>query len=261
MFSNFQGKTALVIASSQGLGKAIAEQLASLGANVMISSRDEEKLSRVKADLTEVSKGIVEYKGCNVTKKEEIQQLVQATVEKFGTIDLLVNNAGGPPAGTFEEMSEDDWQYAFELNLLSYIRFIRETLPYMKKKGGKIVNIASSSVKEPIPGLILSNTFRTGIIGLTKTLASELAQYEILINTVAPGRIATDRVASLDEIAANKQGKTKEEIEEMMKKTIPLGRYGKPEEFATYVCFLLSDMNSYMTGQTLLIDGGMVKSI
>ncbi len=261
MFSNFQGKTALVIASSQGLGKAIAEQLASLGANVMISSRDEEKLSRVKADLTEVSKGIVEYKGCNVTKKEEIQQLVQATVEKFGTIDLLVNNAGGPPAGTFEEMSDDDWQYAFELNLLSYIRFIRETLPYMKKKGGKIVNIASSSVKEPIPGLILSNTFRTGIIGLTKTLASELAQYEILINTVAPGRIATDRVASLDEIAANKQGKTKEEIEEMMKKTIPLGRYGKPEEFATYVCFLLSDMNSYMTGQTLLIDGGMVKSI
>lgn len=174
---------------------------------------------------------------------------------------MLVNNAGGPPAGTFEEMSDDDWQYAFELNLLSYIRFIRETLPYMKKKGGKIVNIASSSVKEPIPGLILSNTFRTGIIGLTKTLASELAQYEILINTVAPGRIATDRVASLDEIAANKQGKTKEEIEEMMKKTIPLGRYGKPEEFATYVCFLLSDMNSYMTGQTLLIDGGMVKSI
>lgn len=261
MYSNFKGKTALVIASSQGLGKAIAEQLATLGANVMISSRDEEKLSRVKADLTEVSKGIVEYKACNVTKKEEIQQLVKATVEKFGTIDLLVNNAGGPPAGTFEEMSDDDWQYAFELNLLSYIRFIRETLPYMKKNGGKIVNIASSSVKEPIPGLILSNTFRTGMIGLTKTLASELAQYEILINTVAPGRIATDRVASLDEIAANKQGKTKEEIEEMMKKTIPLGRYGKPEEFATYVCFLLSDMNTYMTGQTFLVDGGMVKSI
>ncbi|PAD70219.1 3-oxoacyl-ACP reductase [Bacillus sp. 7586-K] len=261
MYSNFQGKTALVIASSQGLGKAIAEQLASLGANVMISSRDEEKLSRVKTDLTEVSKGIVEYKACNVTKKEEIQQLVKATVEKFGTIDLLVNNAGGPPAGTFEEMSDDDWQYAFELNLLSYIRFIRETLPYMKKNGGKIVNIASSSVKEPIPGLILSNTFRTGMIGLTKTLASELAQYQILINTVAPGRIATDRVASLDEIAANKQGKTKEEIEDMMKKTIPLGRYGKPEEFATYVCFLLSDMNTYMTGQTFLVDGGMVKSI
>ncbi|MDQ0226900.1 SDR family oxidoreductase [Metabacillus niabensis] len=261
MYSNFQGKTALVIASSQGLGKAIAEQLASLGANVMISSRDEEKLSRVKTDLTEVNKGIVEYKACNVTKKEEIQQLVKATVEKFGTIDLLVNNAGGPPAGTFEEMSDDDWQYAFELNLLSYIRFIRETLPYMKKNGGKIVNIASSSVKEPIPGLILSNTFRTGMIGLTKTLASELAQYEILINTVAPGRIATDRVASLDEIAANKQGKTKEEIEDMMNKTIPLGRYGKPEEFATYVCFLLSDMNTYMTGQTFLVDGGMVKSI
>jgi 3-oxoacyl-[acyl-carrier protein] reductase len=227
----------------------------------MISSREQEKLKDVKKELEQTSKGRIEYKACNIKDKNEINTLVEKTISEFGSIDLLVNNAGGPPAGTFEEMTDEDWQHAFELNLLSYIRITREVLPHMKKSGGKIVNIASSSVKEPIPGLILSNTFRTGIVGLTKTLASEFASYNILINTVAPGRIATDRVAFLDENAANKQGITKEEIEEKMKKTIPLGRYGEPEEFANYVCFLLSDTNSYMTGQTFLIDGGMLKSI
>lgn len=256
-----QGKNALVIASSQGLGKAIAKKLSEQGVNVMISSREQEKLKDVKKELEQTSKGRIEYKACNIKDKNEINTLVEKTISEFGSIDLLVNNAGGPPAGTFEEMTDEDWQHAFELNLLSYIRITREVLPHMKKSGGKIVNIASSSVKEPIPGLILSNTFRTGIVGLTKTLASEFASYNILINTVAPGRIATDRVAFLDENAANKQGITKEEIEEKMKKTIPLGRYGEPEEFANYVCFLLSDTNSYMTGQTFLIDGGMLKSI
>lgn len=256
-----QGKNALVIASSQGLGKAIAKKLADQGVNVMISSREQDKLKEVKNELEQTSKGRIEYKACNIKDKNEINDLVSTTISEFGSIDLLVNNAGGPPAGTFEDMTDEDWQHAFELNLLSYIRMIREVLPYMKKNGGKIVNIASSSIKEPIPGLILSNTFRTGIVGLSKTLASELAAYNILINTVAPGRIATDRVAFLDSNAADKQGITKEEIEEKMKKTIPLGRYGEPEEFANYVSFLLSDTNSYMTGQTFLIDGGMVKSI
>ncbi|OAS86662.1 MULTISPECIES: SDR family oxidoreductase [Metabacillus] len=257
----FQGKNALVIASSQGLGKAIAQKLAAQGVNVMISSRDQEKLKAVKKELELSSKGKIEFYSCNIKSPNEIKLLIETTVDAFGSIDFLVNNAGGPPAGTFEEMTDDDWQHAFELNLLSYIRIMREILPHMKNNGGKIVNIASSSVKEPIPGLILSNTFRTGIVGLTKTLASEFAPYNILINTVAPGRIATERVAFLDADAADRQGMTKEEIEEKMKKTIPLGRYGEPNEFANYVSFLLSDANSYMTGQTLLIDGGMLKSI
>lgn len=261
MNDGLHGKNALIIASSQGLGKAIARKLAEQGVNVMISSREQEKLHNVKKELELTSKGRIEYKACNIKNKNEIQNLVAATISEFGSIDLLVNNAGGPPAGTFEEMSDEDWQHAFELNLLSYIRIMREVLPHMKKNGGKIVNIASSSVKEPIPGLILSNTFRTGIVGLTKTLASEFAPYNILINTVAPGRFATDRLAFLEEIAAKKQGTTKKEVEETMKQTIPLGRYGEPEEFANYVSFLLSDTNSYMTGQTLLIDGGMLKSI
>jgi 3-oxoacyl-[acyl-carrier protein] reductase len=186
---------------------------------------------------------------------------VQHTIDSFGQLDILINNAGGPPAGTFEQITDEQWQQSFELNLLSYVRMIREALPHLKKNGGKIVNIASSSIKEPIPGLLLSNTFRTGIVGMTKTLAIELAKDRILINTVAPGRIATDRVAFLDEVNAEKQGITKSEMEEKMKNTIPLGRYGEPEEFAKVVTFLVSDANSYMTGSSFLVDGGMVKSI
>jgi 3-oxoacyl-[acyl-carrier protein] reductase len=256
-----KGKTAIVVASSQGLGQAIARQLVRQGANVMLASRNEEKLQQIVAELNALSKGRAAYVVTDVTKKEMIEHLVNQTVETFGNIHFLVNNAGGPPPGTITTLTDEDWQHAFELNLLSYVRMIREALPHLKKTKGKIINIASSSIKEPIPGLILSNTFRAGIVGLTKTLAQELAPYGILINTVAPGRIATERVAFLDEQNAKKLGITKEEMEARMKAMIPLGRYGTPEEFANVVSFLLSDANTYMTGQSFLVDGGMVKAI
>lgn len=258
---NLGGKTALVVASSQGLGRAIAEELLKEGANVIITSRNEEKLVEVKKELSGMGKGEVDYIKADITNVEEIKELVQGTVDKFGRIDILVNNAGGPPAGTFESMTDEIWQQAFELNLLSYIRLIREALPHLKKQGGKIINIASMSVKEPIPGLILSNTFRTGIVGLSKTLASEFADYGILINTVAPGRIETDRVKHLNSVNAEKLGMTPEQVDEQARKSIPLGRNGQPEEFAKVVTFLASDGNTYMTGNTFLVDGGMVKSI
>jgi 3-oxoacyl-[acyl-carrier protein] reductase len=258
---NLAGKTALVVASSQGLGKAIAEQLVKEGAYVMLTSRNEEKLQQVKQELEQLGTGKVAYYQADITKYEEIKLLVQATREVFGKIDILVNNAGGPPGGMFEQLEDEQWQQAFELNLLSYIRLIREVLPDMKQGGGRIVNIASSSVKQPIPGLILSNTFRLGIVGLAKTLSMELAPYNILINTVAPGRIATDRVAHLDQMNAEKNGISKEEMEERAKQAIPLKRYGEPEEFAKVVTFLVSDASTYITGSTLLVDGGMVTSV
>ena len=258
---NLVGKTALIAASSQGLGYAIAEQLVKEGANVMISGRVEEKLKQKASELEAVGAGRVAYLQTDLTKTADIKRLVGKTVEIFGGVELLVNNAGGPPAGSFLDLSDDDWQSAFELNLLSYVRLIRESLPFLKKQGGKIVNIASSSIKEPIPGLILSNTFRTGIVGLSKTLAAELAPFNVLVNTIAPGRIATDRVAHLDQVNADKQGVDRQTIEGQMKAVIPLKRYGTPEEFAKVAVFLLSDANTYMTGSSFLVDGGMIKSI
>ncbi len=258
---NLKGKNALVIASSQGLGKAVAEALVVEGANVVITSRDEVKLQQVQEELTRVNKGHVVFFKADITKQEDIQSLVRFTVETFGSIDILVNNAGGPPGGKFEEITDDQWQGAFELNLLSYIRLIREVLPEMKQQGGRIINIASTSIKQPIPGLILSNTFRLGIVGLTKTLAVELAPYNILINTVAPGRISTARTQHLDRLNAERQGITLEEATAQSKRTIPLGRYGTPEEFAKVVTFLVSDASTYMTGSSFMVDGGMVTAI
>lgn len=256
---HLKGKTAVVAASSQGLGRAIAEELLKEGANVVISGREEEKLKKAVEELE--NHGKVTYQVTELTRSEDIKGLVHKAVEVFGEIDILVNNAGGPPAGTFEEMTDEDWQHSFELNLLSYIRLIREALPYLKKDGGKIINIASSSIKEPIPGLILSNTFRTGIVGLTKTLSQELAPYHILINTIAPGKIGTERIKYLDGVRAKQLNVSRQEVEERLKKEIPLKRYGEPEEFAKVVAFLASDVNTYMTGSSFFVDGGALKSI
>jgi 3-oxoacyl-[acyl-carrier protein] reductase len=257
---NLRGKTALVAASSQGLGKAIAEALLKEGANVMLASRDETKLKEVKSELENLG-GEVEFIRADVTSENDIKNMVKAAAERFGGIDILVNNAGGPPSGSFETLTDEQWFQSFELNLLSYVRNIREALPYLKKNGGKIINIASSSIKEPIPGLVLSNTFRTGIVGLSKTLAQEFAPYGILVNTLAPGRIDTDRVKHLDQVNGEKAGVSPEEMKEKSIKSIPLNRYGTPEEFAKVAVFLASDANTYMTGSSFLVDGGMVKSI
>ncbi|MGE8206697.1 SDR family oxidoreductase [Heyndrickxia sp. NPDC080065] len=256
-----KGKTALVVASSQGLGKAIAKAYVQEGTNVLLASRNEEQLKSVKVELSSIGNAKVDYICCDITNLNDIKKMVEKLKSDYGSLDILINNAGGPPAGGFEDMTDEQWQNSFELNLLSYIRIIREALPLLKQNGGKIINIASSSIKEPIPGLILSNTFRTGIVGLSKSLALELAKYNILVNTVGPGRIATDRVKHLDEINAKKQGLSLEEMEELEKQSIPLKRYGEPEEFANIVVFLTSTANSYVTGSSFLVDGGKIKSI
>jgi 3-oxoacyl-[acyl-carrier protein] reductase len=260
---DLQGKSVIVAASSKGLGKAIATQFANEGAHVLISSRSEEGLQQTADEIRKQTENDqVRYQVCDITDANQVKQLVQTAIEWNGKVDVLINNAGGPPAGMFDDFSDEDWQGAFELNLLSYIRLIREVLPSMRQHGaGRIVNIASSSIKESLDNLLLSNTFRAGMVGLSKSLAREFASENILINTVGPGRIATDRVKSLDEIQASKKQLSYDEVREQAEAMIPMGRYGKPEEFGKTIVFLASGANTYVTGQTLVIDGGLVKAL
>lgn len=258
-----QGKSVIVTAASKGLGKAIAKEFAAEGAHVFISSRNEEELKKAKDEIrSETGNLYVHYARCDITNLQDIKDLSMKAAERNGTVDVLINNAGGPPAGTFDDVDDQAWQGAFELNLLSLVRSIRTVLPYMRKQGsGHIVNLASSSIKQPIDNLILSNTFRAGIVGLSKSLSQELAKDNILINTVGPGRIATDRVEHLDKVKAKKLNLSYEEVKSRSEQSIPFGRYGRPEEFAKMVVYLCSEANTYVTGQSLLVDGGMVKAL
>ncbi|SDQ22408.1 SDR family oxidoreductase [Virgibacillus salinus] len=258
-----KGKSVLVTAASKGLGRAIATEFAKEGAHVLISSRSESTLSSTVKDIQqETGNDNISYIVCDMKNAEEIKQMAKHAVSVNGTIDVLVNNAGGPPAGKFADMSDEDWYHAFELNLLSFIRTTREVIPYMKKQGlGHIVNIASSSIKQSLDNLILSNTMRPAIVGLAKSLAREFAEDNILINTVGPGTIETDRVLELNQKKSDEQGVSVEEVKQEAVQQIPMKRYGKPDEFAKAIVFLASGANTYITGQSLIIDGGQVKAL
>ncbi|GAA0447190.1 SDR family oxidoreductase [Lentibacillus halophilus] len=256
-------KSVLILASSKGLGKATAAQFAEEGARVYLASRSKDALQQAADDITkETGNTHVAYSVCDMTDYDSIKQVVDYAARENGGIDVLVNNTGGPPAGTFDDVDDQAWQQAFELNLLSFTRTIREVLPYMRKRGGgRIVNFASSSIKQPIDNLILSNTFRAGITGLSKSLSQELAGDRILINTMGAGRISTERVQSLDAIKADALNMEINDLKASNEKQIPMGRYGEPEEFAKLAVFLCSEANTYITGQSLLVDGGMVKAL
>ncbi|MBP1156120.1 MULTISPECIES: SDR family oxidoreductase [unclassified Paenibacillus] len=256
-----KGKNAVVTASSKGLGRAVAEQLAAEGASLLLCSRDEQAVCDVAAQLGQKYGVEVAGMGVDLSSPEQISWLVQQASDRFGHVDALVCNAGGPPSGSFLSLDEEAWLHAFQLNLMSVVRLTKGFYPLMKDQGGRVVTIASSSVKVPIPGLVLSNTLRTGILGLMKTLSIEWGPDGILLNTVCPGRIMTDRLIELDSINASLEGKAVEEVRESMTKDIPLGRYGEPEELASMATYLLSPRNSYMTGSVFYIDGGMVKAI
>jgi 3-oxoacyl-[acyl-carrier protein] reductase len=257
-----EGKVALVMAASKGLGRAVATELAREGARVVISSRDEDALAQTAAEMREETGAEVEHRAADLTRAEDVRALVSRAADRFGGVDVLVNNTGGPPAGTFDDFDDEGWQAAFELVLLSLIRAVRGVLPSMRERGGgRIVNIASSSIKQPIENLILSNTFRAGISGLAKSLAVELAPDGILVNTIGPGRISTARSQSMDAARAEALGVPVEEVREQSESRIPLGRYGTPEELARVAAFLASPANSYVTGQAILVDGGMVRGL
>jgi 3-oxoacyl-[acyl-carrier protein] reductase len=262
MDTGLKDKAVLVMASSAGLGKAAALEFAREGANVMLYSIAAEEVKEAQQEIAECTGRKPAYTVGDIMDPESIKEVVAKTVEAFGPIFALVNNAGGPPAGTFDSFTDDAaWQKAYELNLLSYIRSIRAVLPHMRKLGkGRIVNYTSSSVKQVLDNLILSNTFRMGVMGLSKTLSQELGKDNILVNVMGPGRIGTARIAYLDKVRADKAGLTVEQIYENTILGIPLGRYGTPEEYAKLTVFLCSEANTFITGQAILVDGGMTKA-
>lgn len=227
----------------------------------MLCGRRQAELEGAAADIARATGNTPLFMVADLTQAADINRLVESTIAAFGGVFALVNNSGGPPAGRFDQFDDRAWQGAFELNLLSYIRTIRAVLPHLRQAGGgRIVNFTSSSVKSPIENLILSNTFRTAVMGMSKTLAGELGPDGILVNVLGPGRIQTDRVQELDTMRATQTGLTVEHVRAEAAKSIPLGRYGSPDEYARIAVFLGSPANTYLTGQTLLVDGGMVKA-
>jgi len=256
-------KVAIVLAASKGLGRASASALAAEGAHMTIGARGVQELEKTAQEIQHATGSRVLAVPTDVTKSQDLEGIVSATVREFGRIDILVNNAGGPPAGTFESFGDAQWQAAFELNLLSTVRLVRLVLPHMRKTGsGRIITIVSTSVKEPINGLLLSNSIRSGVVGLAKTLSVELAPENITVNNVCPGRLLTDRLRQIYRLNERMQkGENQEPILAEMAQGIPLGRVGKPEELGALVAFLASQQAAYITGTTIQVDGGLVRSL
>jgi 3-oxoacyl-[acyl-carrier protein] reductase len=251
-----KGRRALVLAASRGLGFACARGLAQEGCDLVICSRDEARIQAAAAEIRQATGVRVEALVADVSSPDEAQRLVQTVVSAYGGLEIVVHNAGGPPAGESIAMSEAQWRQAFEQNLMSFIRIVNAAVPEMKKAGyGRILTIASSSIRQPIPNLALSNAFRAGVWGLAKTLSRELAAQGILVNVIAPGRIATERIEELDQANAAKAGKPVEDIRKATIAAIPLGRLGTPDEFANVVVFLASERASYVSGQAITVDG------
>ncbi len=255
-------KVAIVTASSKGIGQAIAESLISEGAKVVICSRTKDDLIKAAVDIK--SKLGVEpvWSVCDLNKSKDIETTVEAARLEYGSIDILVNNCGGPAAGLFSEISEPQWQEAFDQVLLSAVRFSRLVLPDMlSKEWGRIINITSITVKQPIDNLILSNSLRTGLVGFAKSLSNEVAKFNVTVNNIAPGFTLTHRLYDLAVHKAKQIGKSHEEIISEMSKEIPMNRLGLPEEIASVAAFLASKKASYLTGNTIQVDGGYVKGI
>ena len=252
---NLKNRVVLVTAGSKGIGLATAMGFHACGAKVAICSRSQDKLDAAAAQMP----GCLALIG-DVSQAQDIERVVDAATREFGGIDILVNNAGGPPPGLFAELADDDWEKAVELTLMSVVRATRLVLPHMQsQKWGRIVNISSSGVKQPVPGLTLSNSIRMAVLGWAKTLANQVAADNVLVNTVCPGFTQTDRVAQILEQQSAASGKSVDEIAAGMAAQIPMQRIGQPEEIANLAVFLGSEAASYMTGTAIQVDGGSVQ--
>ncbi len=255
-------KIALVTASSRGLGRAVALRLAQEGAHVAICARGRDALRETADDIRRVTGQRVLTIPADVSRPETADQLVQATLETFGRLDILITNAGGPPPGQFLDFTPQDWEEAAQLTLMSAVRLCYAAAPVMKEQGrGSILAMTSITVKQPLPNLILSNSLRLGVTGLIKTLADELAPFGIRANAICPGWTRTARVEQLLEDRAQRSGTTPEDEAANIAADIPLGRMGTPEEFAAAVAFLVSDAASFINGVSLSVDGGMARQV
>lgn len=255
------GRAALVTASSQGIGRAVAFALAREGARVAVCSRDLAATERTAAEIRAATGAEAVAFRCDLAVAEQVDALVDAVLARFGTLHVLVNNAGGPPPGRLDRVTDADWRRGFEITLMSAVRATRRALPAMRaQRWGRIVNVSSYSVKQPIPDIALSNSLRLGALGWAKTLAGEVAADNVLVNTVGPGWTRTDRVAQMLDARAAASGASVAEAEAAIARSVPLGRIADPEEIADVVAFLASERASYLTGTFLPVDGGVVQS-
>ena len=258
---NLKNKNVLVTASSTGIGRAIAELFLKENCNVTICSSSLEKIKKTAEEINDIENGNVFHTKCDINNLAEIENTVKLAEDKFGPIDILVNNCGGPAPGFFNDLDEEKWQTGFDQVLMSAVRFTKLVLPKMtENKWGRIINITSISVKQPIDNLLLSNAFRSAVTAFSKTLSNQVGEFNITVNNVAPGLTHTGRLDELAELRAKDAKITKEEMLTKMASDVPLKRIAKPEEIASSVIYLASEIGGYITGQTIVVDGGYNKS-
>lgn len=262
MNTGLKGKVAIVCAASEGLGRAAAEALAAEGCRLAICSRRQDAIDLVAADLREQFGVEVLSVQADLRDAAQIKSFVDATVSTFGGLDVMVTNVGGPKPGLFETLDDEDWADAVQLLLMSAVRLTREAIPHMRRRGGgRIIHITSIAVKQPVPGLMLSNSIRAAVVGFAKTLSRELGKENITVNCVAPGYTRTQRVVNLNKASAEREGRTVEEVEQRLIGNIPAGRLGEPRELASLICYLASDQAAYITGSVVQVDGGSVAGL
>ena len=256
------GKIALVAAASKGLGRAVAEELAAEGASLVLCARGNDELQATCAAIAAAHGVPVLGIAADVAVAADVARVVQAAQARFGRIDVLVTNAGGPPAGTFDTLSSEMWQAATQLLLTSVVELTRAVLPGMKERGwGRILNITSISVKQPVANLMLSNSLRAAVTGMARTLATEVAPFGVTVNNILPGYTRTERVVSLAEAAAVREGISAAAATARWEAEIPMRRLGEPREFAALAAFLCSERASYITGTSVPVDGGWIRSL
>ena len=257
-----RGKVALVSASSKGLGRAIAEELAAEGANLIVCARGEEALRRTADSIRNTTGVKVVEVPADVSQQAGIDQVTRTAFDSFGRVDVLVTNSGGPPSGSFDTFTPEMWESATRLLLFSAVGLARAVLPGMKeRRWGRILNVTSIAVKQPIDGLMLSNSLRAAVTGFARTLANEVAPFNITVNNIMPGYTRTDRVEELARANSQKTGATPKDAYARWEKEIPMGRLGEPREFAALAAFLASERASYMTGNSIAVDGGWIRSL